>query len=180
MQDIPLATCGFYRTSNFRWRRSVLMHTAIWIPPLCVLLMSCGIAVRTVWSTEVRSPDGLWLAMGRTDETAGPGNADDTTIVSLARASDRAHPAHVLVFANQPRGTKDWVAVTLRWQAPQHLEIVLSRRTKIDTQTIKYAGIQITVRQPDESSGSDVASSDNEGSFGPWAQLEWVPGVRAT
>jgi hypothetical protein len=109
--------------------------------------ISCGSATRTVWSTEVRSPDGTWLARAQTDQTSGPGNAFVWTGVYLNRASGARSSETILGFPNEVRRENGAIDVALVWVTPDHLEVILSKWPKFDVQVIKYAGIDISVKQ---------------------------------
>jgi hypothetical protein len=111
-----------------------------------LLLIGCGAAVDTVWSVEVPSPDHQWTASARTDRTSGPGNADLSTGVYLKRSGSSNPRATILLFQNKPSTSKQAITLTVVWLTPSHLQVTFNRVPEFYAQTIKYAGIEITVR----------------------------------
>jgi hypothetical protein len=118
---------------------------------IIILVSACGLATDTIWSIEVPSPDGQWIASGRTNQTSGPGNADLSTGVYLKRAKDSGREENVLIFENEPASSKLAITLKLVWLTPSHLEVIFNRIPNFESQTIKYAGIDISVR---DSAGS--------------------------
>ena len=91
---------------------------------LCALLSGCS-NVATIWSTEVRSPDGRWLAMALTEQ-----------------------PIEVLLFTQDAKS----IDLKMNWLTPSHLEVTYRQPAVIDFQAIKCGGVDISVR--DISSGA--------------------------
>jgi hypothetical protein len=113
---------------------------------ITILASACGLATETIWSIEVPSPDGQWIASGRTDQTSGPGNADLSTGVYLRRSKDSGRGENVLIFENEPASSKLTITLKLVWLTPSHLEVIFNRIPDFESQTVKYAGIDISVR----------------------------------
>jgi hypothetical protein len=124
-------------------RKAIRLIVVCTIP----LLSSCGSAVRTVWSVEVPSPDHQWIAGARTDQTSGPGNADLSTGVYLKRAHSSDPWGTILLFQNEPVLSKQAISLTVVWLTPSHLQVTFNRVPEFYAQTIKYAGIEISVRE---------------------------------
>ena len=80
-------------------RHNVLMnskHTSgLIVVGVCVLLSACQ-GPPTVWTAEVRSPDGLWLASARTVQNGGFGSANIDTSVYLKRTNVSESPMQFL------------------------------------------------------------------------------------
>src|SRR5580692_2846782 len=71
------------------------------IPGLCVSWSGCrrpSLDDLTVWKTQVRSPDGLWVASASTIQNGGFGSANIETVVSLQQANVSGPPVDVLEF----------------------------------------------------------------------------------
>ena len=64
---------------------------------VCVLEVGCK-DVSTVWNTEVRSPDGHWVARAMTEQHGGPGTAGIVTAVYLKQTDASSPPQEVLAF----------------------------------------------------------------------------------
>ncbi len=114
---------------------------------ITILVSACGLATETIWSIEVPSPDGQWIASGHTDQTSGPGNADLSTGVYLKRAKDSGRGGNVLIFENEPASSKLAITLKLVWLTPSHLEVIFNRIPNFESQTVKYAGIDISVQE---------------------------------
>jgi len=101
---------------------------------------------KTIWSVEAKSPDGQWIASGRTDQYSGPGNAAVMTGVYLQRTqgSKRAEP--VLSFSDDQSPASARIIPSIEWLTPTHLQVSFSRHPELDLQVVKYAGIEISVR----------------------------------
>ena len=129
--------------------RNVILFLTI---SVCVALSACKKAA-TIWSTEVRSPDGRWLAIARTDQYSGPGNAALLTTVHLRRTTGPQDPIEVLLFMQDAKS----IELKMNWPTPSHLEVTYKQPAVIDFQAIKCGGVDISVR--DLSSGT-TGSSD--------------------
>lgn len=108
---------------------------------VCALLSACS-NVATIWSTEVRSPDGQWRAIARTDQYSGPGNAGLYTTVTLKRTKGPKSPIDILAFTQDAKS----IDLKMNWLTPLHLEVTYKQPAVIDFQAIKCAGIDISVR----------------------------------
>ncbi len=114
----------------------------------------------TVWRTELKSPDGLWLATARTDQWGGFGSAWVETVVSLKKLDGtvyRGKPfdvlsypgggpirkAYVLSEANAGGGVK----LRMRWLTTKQLEISYQGTIEPDLQVVKFGGVDITLQQ---------------------------------
>jgi uncharacterized protein YceK len=118
---------------------------------VCALLSGCS-NVATIWSTEVRSPDGLWLAKALTEQHSGPGNALLQTTVLLKHTKGPKEPIEVLLFTQDAKS----IDLKMNWLTPSHLEVTYKQPAVIDFQAIKCGGVDISVQ--DVSSGA-VSSS---------------------
>lgn len=123
---------------------------------LCAIFTGCSPDVRTVWSTEVPSPDGRYVATARTLVHGGPGTAGIETGVYL-RQSGRQPLDIVLGFSRpEPNATTGSIDLTINWLDPNHLEIAFRTRPELYFQAIKYQGIVISVRDSSKASGDQL------------------------
>jgi hypothetical protein len=110
---------------------------------VCVSLCSCG--PTTTWSAEARSPDGHYLAVARSEQWSGPGNAYDATTVYLQWLKEP--PTEVLGFSHQ------YATMNLKmdWVTPTHLHVTYGESANpgdhvtLDFQVVKCAGLDISV-----------------------------------
>jgi hypothetical protein len=110
-----------------------------------------------VWKTEVRSPDGLWIASARTIQNGGFGSADVHTLVYVSQINVSAPPNEVLSFnceggvphayvLDNVANAGGTINLTMNWTTPSHLAVTYNGRATLDFQAIKIAGIDITVQ----------------------------------
>jgi uncharacterized protein YceK len=121
---------------------------------VCALLSGCS-NVATIWSTEVRSPDGRWLAKALTEQHSGPGNAILQTTVFLKPTQGPKEPIEVLLFTQDAKS----IDLTMNWLTPSHLEVTYKQPAVIDFQAIKCSGVDISVH--DVSSEAVTSSGAN-------------------
>ena len=117
---------------------------ALIIIAVCILLGSCG--PTTTWTAEARSPDGYYLAVARSQQWSGPGNAYDATTVYLQWL--KGPPVQVLGFSHQ----YSTMNLKMEWATPTHLQVTYSESAKpedhvsLDFQVVKCAGIDISAQ----------------------------------
>jgi hypothetical protein len=115
---------------------------------VCVLVSGCQrVGVRTIWTAEARSPDGLWLASARTDQHGGFASSGVETIVYLKRTNDSRPPVQVLGFIHDPNFKAGTINLTMKWATPSHLDVTYNGPASLDFQVVKCAGIDISVRE---------------------------------
>ncbi len=113
---------------------------------VCVSFFGCG--PTTTWSTEAPSPDGSWLAVARSEQWSGPGNAYDATTVTLKWLKGSKPPIQVLGFSHQ----YPTMNLKMEWVTPAHLNVTYGENTgpgdqvSLDFQVVKCAGIDISVQ----------------------------------
>jgi hypothetical protein len=134
------------------------IHKAILLVIIGVCVLGSGCrdnAHPTIWTAEVRSPDGLFLAIARTDQNGGFGSASIDTMVFLKQASQP--PVMVLAFDCEGPAPRAYVLdnkanaggtinLTMKWVSPSHLEVTYNGHATLGFQAVKYAGIAISVR----------------------------------
>jgi hypothetical protein len=115
----------------------------------------------TTWSTEVRSPDGLWLASARSRQWGGPGTAYDDTEVYLKQI-DLSQPAKQVLQFSHNFATMN---LKLVWVSPKHLDVMYgpSERpgdhVKLDFRIAQYNGIEVSVQDVSTHAGRVAESA---------------------
>ena len=109
---------------------------------VCTLVFGCRDSPTTTWSTEARSSDGHWLAVARSQQWSGPGNAYDATTVSLKRTDDSEPPTQILLFSHDSAR----MDLKMKWATPSHLDVAYGSHARLDFQVAKCAGIDISVQ----------------------------------
>ena len=105
------------------------------------------ISVRDLSSVEARSPDGHWLASGRTARWFGAGTPGEETNVYLKRTNDSQPPERVLGFSHDATASRSGtINLAMKWATPSHLEVMYDGHATLDFQVAKYGGIDISVR----------------------------------
>ena len=138
---------GLIKKPNAGSCSAIRQAISLMIVGACVLASGCG--PKTHWSAEARSPDGLWLASARTVENSGFGTGAVLTNVYLKRTNASKPPEAVLSFwhdsslASQSGAT---ISLTMKWATPKHLEVTYDGHADLGFQVVKYADIDISVR----------------------------------
>jgi hypothetical protein len=98
--ELTTATDFANRTMGFRTTRCrAALTTPLFVSlGVCVLAISCQREGDTIWSAELRSPDGRWIASARTIENSGFGTGSIQTNVYLKRTSGSTSPETILSF----------------------------------------------------------------------------------
>jgi hypothetical protein len=139
-----------------RVRKAILVITIA----VCVLLCGCRSRPSTTWSAESRSPDGYWLAVARSQQWSGPGNAYDATTVDLKRTNGSTPPTEILLFSHQ----YPTIDLKMEWVTPTHLNVTYGERPRagehvsLDFQVVKCAGIDISVQNLSGDTTNDKTS----------------------
>jgi hypothetical protein len=115
-----------------------------------VFALGSGCDPATIWSAEARSPDGLWLASARTLENSGFGTGAFVTDVYLKRTNVSKPPQPILSFWHDPSLASPQsgatINLTMKWTTPAHLEATYDGHADLGLQVVKYANIEISVR----------------------------------
>ena len=109
-----------------------------------MLFLLCGCKAAPSWSGESQSPDGKMVATAETFTNGGfaaPGPA--TTLVYLKETAGSQKPMLIFAFSEGP---PDSMQVTMNWLSSAHLELVYVGKRNIDFQSVRYAGVDISVR----------------------------------
>jgi hypothetical protein len=109
---------------------------------VCLLMSGCKAA--PTWSTESRSPDGRMVAKAEVFTNGGfaaPGPSTTFVYLKQTTGSEKA----VLIFAFS-QGPPEGMQVKMDWLNPAHLELTYEGQHTIDFQAVRYAGVDISVR----------------------------------
>ena len=109
---------------------------------LCIFLPGCKNDTATISAKESRSPDGLWLAIARTNLYGGPGTAGVITTVSLKPVDGTKSSIEVLQLSQKEVS----VDLKMNWLTSSHLEVTYTKPASLDFLAIKCAGIDISAR----------------------------------
>ena len=143
--DIEFGTSEDLHTRRARCGSVVHLLPAVIL--VLVLAWGCRDEGATVWSGEVRSPDGLWLAKAATKQWGGPGTAYVATTVELKWVRGSQPPVQVLSFADETAYPIGVTAVEMQWITPKHLHVLYGRHATIGFQAVKCADISISVQE---------------------------------
>lgn len=113
---------------------------------VCVLLSGCKGGSETIWSAEVRSPDGSRLASARTVANSGFGTGYIGTVVYLNWTKGSQSAMEILGLSDTFEMPSDEISVEMKWLTPTHLELAYKGHRTLDFQAVKCAGVDISVR----------------------------------
>jgi hypothetical protein len=132
-------------------------RAAISLVIITACFLAAGCHAPTVWKAKLLSPDGRYVAIARTVQSGGDGDAWIDTRVSLKPTAYSGAPTEVLGFWCEgpvPRpyvldnvanagGTID---LKMSWVTASHLEVTYSDHASLEFEAVKYQGIDISVR----------------------------------
>jgi hypothetical protein len=124
---------------------------------VCIVGLGCQMGDGTIWKAEVPSPDGLWVAIADTIQNGGFGTASIQTSVYLRRTHTSQRPMEVLGFWCEGPASRPYVldnvsnaggtiGLKMQWLSPSHLEVTYEGRASLEFQVVKYAGVDVSVR----------------------------------
>jgi len=120
--------------------------TLLVVTGACFLMSSCK-ASETIWSAEVKSPDGTIVASARAvlrNKGLSIISGIDTNVY-LNWTADKRPPTLILSLAD-PSDTPDDTKVEMKWLAPTHLELTYSGDRSLVFQAVRWANVEISVR----------------------------------
>jgi hypothetical protein len=141
----------------------------------CVSMSSCSNS-ETIWSAESRSPDGAVIASARAvlmNKGLSIISVVDTSVY-LNWSTGRKHPMLILELADASDAPVD-THVEMRWLAPTHLELTYKGNQSIVFQAVKWASVDISVRdlasEKPAASAVDVEKRGRSPQASPWLAL---------
>jgi hypothetical protein len=93
---------------------------------------------------ETQSPDGYWTVQTVIQRTSGPGINSMDTYVFLSRTSDKGKGTQILGLNDN---TEDQGGVEVNWRDKTHLELSRHPATRVDFQVVKFADVEISLRE---------------------------------
>jgi len=112
---------------------------------VCVFLSGCS-GSETIWSAESPSGDGSILASARTIANSGFGTGYIWTAVYTGGANRKQEPIEILELTDEFEMPSDEISVEMKWLTPTHLELTYRGHRTRYFQAIKWAGVDISVR----------------------------------
>jgi hypothetical protein len=113
---------------------------------VCILVSGCK-SSKTIWSAESHSPDGKVVAsvhaVARNQSLSIISGVDSSVYLNWATGSKQ--PMLVLELADASDAAVD-THVDMNWLTPTHLELAYKGNQTVVFQTVKWVGIDITVR----------------------------------
>ena len=113
---------------------------------ISIYVFISGCKQETIWSTESRSPDGKITATARAVGGNGFGTGGGIhTFAYLNWTADSQAPTMILDLIDNTNKTPD-TKVEMKWLTPTHLEITYTGNRVLGFQAAKWAGVDISVR----------------------------------
>jgi hypothetical protein len=125
--------------------KSILFLAALaTIGVACSCLLCCAPNPVTVWSTTATSPDGQWIAGGRTLGWSGPGIGTVESSVYLERTRGSRQTREPQEVISYPEGQGN-VRPQIKWISATELVVAIPAEAQahLDLQVVKFADIQI-------------------------------------
>jgi hypothetical protein len=135
-------------TIAFKCRRIPLLLTML----VMLSVGGCRKGVETIWRAEARSPNGQWLASAQTDQRSGFGTDGAITTLYLTPTNGSRSAVQVLSFSQNEHAQTSLIDLKMQWRDSTHLDVSYRDNPTLDFQAVRYAGIEISIR--DLSSGS--------------------------
>ena len=114
---------------------------------ICFVFSGCSRS-NTVWSAQSTSPDGRVIVNARaTEENAGLSIISGVdTNVYINWVDDKRPPTLILSISDVTDAPKD-TSVTMTWLSAKDLQLNYAGKHDLDFQAVRWADIQISVRQ---------------------------------
>lgn len=126
---------------------------------LCVITSSCRRDIPTIWRSELKSPDGAWLAIAHTEQDGGFGSAYIGTFVDLESTDatvNNGKPFTILSFdcpgpaahayVLDPANAGGTIGLQMRWLDPSHLDVTYDGKANVILQVAKFSNVSISLR----------------------------------
>jgi len=151
--EVVLPVCG--RSDDCRNRSAALLPIIVGIG---ICFSGCTSKdEHAVWKEALLSPDAAWVASATTLQNGGFGSGGISTTVYLSRPGNANVPTEVLGFSCDGPIPRPYVLdnvankggsinLVMKWITPTHLEVTFSGHPDLYFQAVKFAGIEISVR----------------------------------
>jgi hypothetical protein len=123
------------------------MKTYWFLPLLFLCVCAVGCKSKPQWEAVVKSPDGVYVATGRTQIFGGFGAGGGGTTVELNWSSGHQRGLPVFITGDGPYSPGDPSVIQLHWLSPTDLEIVYSGREEPVFQAVRYNAVDVTVKR---------------------------------
>jgi hypothetical protein len=108
----------------------------------------CGCNLgKPTWTISTKSPDGKFIATANSYINSGWGTDSADTEVDLNYTTGSQKPTNVLVLPDVRYNSTDPALLRLTWHDSTHLQIDYYGHEEPTFQAIKFAGINISLRQ---------------------------------
>jgi hypothetical protein len=135
------------RTLAIRIQNALLIFTLCG----CLSTVGCHKGVETIWTTQIRSPDGQWIANARTDQSSGFGTDGAITAVYLTPYNGSRPPVRILSLSQNQNAQTSLIDLKMTWKDSTHLDVTYKEHPNLDFQAVKYAGIEISIHDISDS-----------------------------
>ena len=112
---------------------------------LCIALSSCG-STTVTWSSDLKSPDGKYIAHGRTKIMTGPGIDGGGTTVDLNWTTGSQKPMDILILPDGPESIGEPSVLKMVWIDPTHLELQYMGNEVPIFQAVRCEGVEISLQ----------------------------------
>ena len=121
---------------------------------MCISLCGCK-NPQTVWSAEVKSPDGKMVATATAFANGGFGvSGAPATFVYLNWATGSQKPKEILELANES-DTPEGGSVGITWLSPNRLEVTYRKdKQEVEFQAVRFLNVEIVITDGPTSSSS--------------------------
>jgi len=138
--------------------KSILLGSALGLVSLVLGFAGCtNKDDHAVWKESLPSPDLAWVATATTIQNGGFGSGAIGTMVYLSRARSANDTTEVLAFSCDGPIPRPYVLdnvanrggsidLKMKWVTPTHLDVTFSGHPDLYFQAVKFAGIEISVR----------------------------------
>jgi hypothetical protein len=118
-------------------------------------VLGCG-GEDTIWSIQLKFPDGCWLASAETIENSGFGTGSLETNADLKWTNGSQAPETVLVLVHDLDSPSKTIDLAMKWVTPSHLDVTYTGKASVGLQVVKYGDVDISLR--------DLSSPQNNNS----------------
>jgi hypothetical protein len=122
-------------------------HFLLLLLALSLFVSGCDNS-RTIWSNQVKSPDGRWTATAHSVEHRGPGNNDLETMVYLKPKARKV--VEILGFFHDPTLLSNTINLEMRWATPERLEVTYTNHPKLYLQKSRVDDVEIIATEKAE------------------------------